>query len=207
MSKAARMLVIALAGTCACGASFAGGPLLIDHRYRYDNSGIWKDSYQDAVVAGVLGAAVGGALWEGGDNRLGRTLWQSMDAMAFSTVTTEVAKYAFSRERPRDSADSGAFFKGHGNDSFPSLHVAAMSAVVTPVVLEYGREYPEVYGLEALIAYEIIGRVKTQDHWQSDVLVGWLIGAGYGWYAHGREQPLILEALPNGFYVGFKKAF
>ncbi|HEV8018196.1 MAG TPA: hypothetical protein VGP32_06540, partial [Steroidobacteraceae bacterium] len=75
-------IVLLLAGAPACLAG--GGPFGIDHEWNYDDSGIWKRSYQEALEYGLLGGEVIGAVWEGGETRFGRTLWQSIDASAFS---------------------------------------------------------------------------------------------------------------------------
>ncbi|MGH8455658.1 MAG: phosphatase PAP2 family protein [Stenotrophobium sp.] len=185
----------------------AGGPLGIDHRLNYDNSGIWKRSYQLDLETGAIAAVVAGSLWEGGDTRLGRTFWQSLDSLALSSITAQGLKLAFSRERPAQTDDPNAFFKGHGNESFPSGEVTVIASAVTPFVLEYGPEHPAVYGLEALVAYDMVARLKVQGHWQSDVLAGAAIGTAFGYYAHGREQPLILGYMPHGIFIGLKEQF
>jgi hypothetical protein len=100
----------------------------LDHRIGYDNSGIWSLTSQRAVLGALLVAEAGGALWEGGETRLGRTLWQSMDAAVLSGVSAYALKYAFSRVRPVDSPDPNLWFKGHGNESFPSGEVTITSA-------------------------------------------------------------------------------
>jgi hypothetical protein len=33
------------------------------------------------------------------------------------------------------------------------------------------------------------------------------LGTGTGYWAHGRDNPLILGVLPHGFYTGLKKEF
>ncbi len=58
-----------------------------------------------------------------------------------------------------------------------------------------------------LFSYDMIARVKVRAHWQSDVLVGAGLGTAFGFYAHGRETPLILSWMPHGVFVGFKKQF
>src|SRR5207237_946861 len=88
-----------------------GGPLGIDHRWNYDNSGIWKRSNQDLLRYGALAADVGLALWEGDGSRLGRSAWQSVDSVALAGVTAEAAKRVFGRERPRDTNDPDQWFK------------------------------------------------------------------------------------------------
>jgi undecaprenyl-diphosphatase len=184
-----------------------GGPFGIDHRVAYDNSGIWKRSIQKDLAAATALGVIGGALWEGGDDRLGKTFWQSLDSTVLSVGSAQVMKFAFSRERPAQTADPNAFFKGSGKQSFPSGEVAEIAGAVTPFVLEYGPDHPAVYGLEGLVLYDMIARVKVRGHWQSDVLVGAGIGTAFGFYAHGRDTPLILGWMPHGIYVGFKKKF
>jgi len=159
------------------------------------------------VLNAVLIADIAGALWEGGESRLGKTYWQSIDSFMIAGASTTAMKYIFTRERPSTTDDPNKFFQGGSNHSFPSGEVAFMSAAVTPFVLEYGKESPAVYLLELLPVYDAIARVKVRAHWQSDVLVGFAVGAGTGYYAHSREQPIILTALPHGFTVGLSKSW
>ena len=53
--------------------------------------------------------------------------------------------------------------------------------------------------------FRSIARMKVQGHWQTDVLAGFALGTGVGYYAHRRDSPLLLEALPHGFMVGLKQ--
>lgn len=207
MSRPSMIFTGAILLLISFGATAAGGPFGIDHRVAYDNSGLWKRSYQTDLAAGAALFVVGGALWEGGDSKFGDTLWRSLDAMVLSAGTTEISKFAFSRERPSQTSDPNQFFKGHGNQSFPSGEVAEISSVVTPFIVAYGDEHPAVYGLALLPIYDAIARVKVRGHWQSDVLVGGAIGVGFGWYAAHRDHPLILSVLPGGFMVGIRKQF
>src|SRR3569623_25818 len=159
---AIRCIALALAGfACATSAQASGGPFGIDHRVHYDDSGIWRRSIQTDLSVGVGVTVLGGALWEGGEDRRGKTLWQSVDSLALTAASTEVMMRTFSRERPSQTDDPNRFFKGHGNQSFTSGEVAEISAAVTPVVLEYGEDHPLVYALELLPAYDMVARVKT----------------------------------------------
>jgi undecaprenyl-diphosphatase len=189
----------------AAPAPAAGGPLGIDHRLNRDERGIWSRSNQlglrNALVAGELALA----LWEGGETRLGRTSWQAIDSSLVAAVATEAGKRAFGRERPYQTDDPNRFF--HGGQSFPSGEVALASSVVTPFVLEYGHDAPAVYLLELLPAYDAVARMKSQAHWQTDVLAAFALGTATGWYAHSRAQPLTLTALPHGFMVGIRRQF
>jgi undecaprenyl-diphosphatase len=178
----------------------------IDHRLSYDNSGIWARSNQNALIGAMLVAEVSGALWEGGESRLGRTLWQSVDATLVGGLASETLKYAFSRKRPIDSSDPNQWFKGHGNESFPSGEVTVTSAIVTPFVLTYGQEHPAVYALELLPLYDSIARMKVRAHWQTDVIAGFALGTTAGYFMQRRgESPLVLSVMPHGIVVGLKK--
>ena len=191
----------------ACGGS--AGPFGIDHEWTYDNSGIWKRSYQQALEYGLIGGEIAGGLWEGGETRFGRTLWQSIDASAASGVAALGLKYAFSRVRPIDSnGDPNLWFKGHGNQSFPSGEVTEVSSIVTPIMLEYGPDHPFTYALELLPVYDALARMKVQAHWQSDVIAGFVLGTATGWLMHNRSgSPFILSVMPHGIYVGIGKRF
>ena len=183
------------------------GPLGIDRNVTFDDSGIYKRHTQLLVQDLTLLTLVGGALWEGGDNRLGKTYWQALDASALGAVSSTALKYVFTRSRPSQSNDPDQWFKGKGHYSFPSGEVTFLSAAVTPFVLEYGNEHPLVYALELLPLYDAIARVKTHGHWQSDVLAGFALGAASGYIAHQQDSPWILRAMPGGVQVGFKKQF
>jgi len=182
-----------------------GGPLGIDHRLSYDNSGIWKRSNQTALEDLMIVGEFAGGLWEGGETRLGKTYWQAIDASLLAGISAQGLKYAFTRPRPSQTDDPNSWSQGSGHYSFPSGEVAAISAIVTPFVLEYGTERPSVYALELLPLYDSIARMKLQAHWQTDVLAGFALGTASGYYAHHRDSPFVLSVMPNAVFVGFKK--
>lgn len=199
-------LLILLLALAPVGQSLAsGGPLGIDHRLHYDNTGIWKRSNQKALVYGSIVGIGAGALALGDGSELGDTFWRSVDAMVISGIGTQGLKYAFGRERPSQTNDPNRFFK-HGQ-SFPSGEVAALSAAVTPFIVRYGDDHPVVYALALLPAYDAVARVKVRGHWQSDVLAGAVIGTGIGIWASRRDSPLIVGWLPGGFSVGYVHHF
>lgn len=186
----------------------AGGGLLgIDHRLHYDNSGVWKRSNQEILIYGTIASVGIGALAFGDNSKLGDTLWRSADALVISSVATTAMKYTFQRERPSQTSNPNLFFQGIHNESFPSGEVSAISAAVTPFIVNYGDEHPAVYALALLPAYDAVARMKTRGHWQSDVLVGAAIGTGVGiWTAH-RKSSLLVGWLPGGFSVGYVHHF
>jgi hypothetical protein len=200
---AAAFLLIGTAPACRAG---------IDHELPYDDTGIWKRSHQEFVEYGLIAAEVGGALWEGGESRLGRTFWTSIDSTVSAGLVSQLMKVTFTRVRPRDSGhypgDPNLWFQGHGNESFPSGEVTIVTSIVTPFVLEYGHEYPAVYALELLPVYDAIGRMKQQAHWQTDVLASFALGTGAAWLIHrSPNSPFILKVMPHAIYVGIGKSF
>lgn len=188
-------------------ASAGGGPLGIDHRVSYDDGGIWKRTNQTAMVGLMVVGGLAGAVWEGGETRLGKTLWQSVDSSALAGISAEALKHAFTRARPRETDDPKQWFQGGSHYSFPSGEVATVTAIVTPFVLEYREDYPAVYALTVLPIYDAIARVKVQAHWQTDVLAGIALGGLTGYYAHKRDSPFILGVLPHGVTIGLRKQF
>ncbi len=200
------LLVIACAG--APRAEAGGGLFGLDHYVTLDDSGIWKRRNQLLLLDGMLATEAGIALWRGGDDRLGHTAWQSIDATLVGGVASEVLKRTFTRERPNETNDPNQWFQGSGHNSFPSGEATITSAIVTPFILEYGHDHPGVYALALLPAYDAVARVKVHGHWQSDVLAGLALGTAAGWFAHERTRtPLVLGMLPHGFYVGFRHSF
>ena len=190
--------------TVSASATAGGGPLGIDHRLQYDNSGIWKRSNQKILVGATAVTVFGGALLLGDNDDFGDTLWRSVDSVVLASATTDVLKLGFRRQRPSETDDPDKFFSsGKKNNSFPSGEVTLISAAVTPFIVRYGEDHPMVYALALLPAYDMVARMKTRGHWQTDVLAGAAIGTGFGIWASRRNSPFILSVLPGGFKVGF----
>ena len=194
------LLLLALAAP----GCFAGG---IDHVVAFDQDGIWKRSNQQALVYGLVGGEIVGALWLGGEDRLGRTFWQAIDSSALGAVTAEAMKHVFTRSRPEQTSDPHEWFQGSGHYSFPSGEVTTVTSIVAPFMFEYGRDHPAVYALALLPAYDAVARVKSQAHWQTDVLASVALGTATAYLAHEREHPFILGVLPHGFMVGIRAQF
>jgi undecaprenyl-diphosphatase len=180
----------------------AGG---FDHEVAYDNSGIWNRNVQLALEYSVIATELGGALWLGNDNELGHTFWQTLDASAISAVAAQGMKYAFGRQRPSAGKGPNQWFSG--GDSFPSGEVTLQASFVTPFIVNYARRDPWVWSLELLPLYDSIARVKSQAHWQTDVLAGWALGTTVGYLSTRWQTPLFVQILPRGFTVGFSKRF
>jgi membrane-associated phospholipid phosphatase len=194
-------VILAIPDAWSCGWS------VIDHRWDYDASGMWAPNVYRGILGFLTVAQVGGALWEGSETALGKTMWQGIDAQLIGVVASEGMKRVFTRERPAQTDDPCNWFSGGSNHSFPSGEATTAAALVTPYVLEYGRDHPSTYALLLLPLYVGVGRIQNQAHWQSDVLGGWVLGALAGWYAHNRETPLLIEILPDGVGIGLKTLF
>jgi len=205
--RTTRLALLLLASALSAPAFASDGPLGIDHRLHYDNSGIWKRSNQTALMYGTIITVAGGALAFGDQDKLGDTFWRSVDAMVISGIGAQALKFTFQRERPSQTSDPNRFFEGVHAQSFPSGEVTAITAAVTPFIVNYGHDHPAVYALALLPAYDAVARMKTRGHWQSDVLAGAALGAGVGIWAAHRNSPLIVGWLPGGFQVGFVHHF
>ena len=199
---AAYGLLIALA--LAARVSIAGG---IDHVVTRDESGIWSRGVQQGLIYTLIGGEIAGALWLGGEDRLGKTFWQAIDSSALGAISSEAMKHIFTRARPDQTDDPNKWFQGTGHYSFPSGEVTAVTAIVTPFMFEYGHDHPAVYALGLLPAYDAIARVKSQAHWQTDVLASIALGSLTGYLAHKRDTPFILGLLPHGMMVGLHAKF
>ncbi len=184
------------------------GPFGIDYRLKIqDKNGIFSRSNQLGLEFGTVAFEAAGALFLGNHKGLGHTFWQAADASVFAGAAAQVLKFAFSRARPYQNRGPNAFFAGHGDQSFPSGEVTLQASFVTPFILHYRHRYPWIWAAELLPIYDAYGRMKSQGHWQSDVLAGWVLGTAFGYWASQRKVPLLVEILPKGLSVGFVKRF
>jgi undecaprenyl-diphosphatase len=156
---------LALAALLQAAPALASGPFGIDHRVNEDNSGVWRRNNQKTLLGVMVVGGLAVGFWEGGETWLGKTTWQAVDATVFSVASTTIMKRVFTRERPSETDNPNKFFQGGSHTSFPSGEVAAMSAIVTPFVLEYRHESPGVYALELFPLYDVVERVKARGHW------------------------------------------
>lgn len=189
----------------AVGAQAADGPLGIDHRMNKDDEGgLWSREAQRVIFFGLIGASVGGALLEGTETRFGLTLWRAAEAGALALGGAEALKRTFTRRRPSQGNDPDAWFERSGYQSFPSAEAALATAIVTPLILEYARDQPAVWALAAIPTYVGIARLKSQAHWQTDVLASVALGITSGYLASQPYRPLTLSPMRDGVFVGFR---
>jgi membrane-associated phospholipid phosphatase len=202
-----RFFVLVLALTAFGSEAQNCGWSHVDHLVSYDASGIWNPNVYRGIVGALTVAEIGGAVWEGSETRFGKTMWQGIDSEIIAGITATAGKYIFTRARPSTADNPCLWFQRGSNYSFPSGEASVAAALVTPYVLEYGGVYPATYALLLLPLYVGAGRLKNQAHWQTDVLAGWAVGGVSGWYAHSRDVPIMIQLLPHGFTVGYKKDF
>ncbi len=179
----------------------------VDHVVPYNASGMWNPTVYRSIVGGLTVAQIGGAIWDGSETRLGKTMWQGIDAELIGGASAAVGKYVFTRARPNEGGNPCLWFQGGSNYSFPSGEASVAAALVTPYILEYGSEQPAVYALMLLPLYVGAGRSKNQDHWQTDVVAGWVVGGLSGWLSHSLETPIMIQLLPHGVALGLKMHF
>lgn len=92
-------------------------------------------------------------------------LWQFTESFSTTMGTTIATKYAVQRERPNGSTRS-----------FPSGHTATTFSAATFLQQRYGAWYGiPAYSLATLTGFS---RVKSHQHWTSDVIAGAAIAVG-----------------------------
>ena len=207
MGKIKQIIVRAILLLSISFAAQAGGPLGIDHQLTRADTGIWSRNNQLFLQYSSAIIVIGESLWLGSDTRLGKTFWKSTDSMIMTAVGSAATKEVFRRERPNKSNDPNAWFKSSSDKSFPSGEVAHITAIVTPFIAEYKNDNPFVWSLAVLPIYDGIARMKSQAHWQTDVLAGAALGAGIGLYNSSRDTPFSVAVLPNAITIGFNKKF
>ncbi len=199
---------LALLCVFAWGSALAaGGPLGIDHELPLDDSGVWARKYQTGLEVGVIAVEVGGALWLGNDDALGHAFWQTLDSTAISGIAAQALKYTFGRARPIQGGDPNRWFRGRGYQSFPSGEVTLQASFVTPLILDFASSDPWIWSLELLPLYDSVARLKSRAHWQTDVIAGWMLGSGVGYWTTTFKTPLTVQVLPGGLSIGISKRF
>lgn len=202
-----RAALVALLAGIVFPHAWAQGIFKLDSFDEREDKGIFSRPNQKRLDNLAIMGVIGLSLFEGTETRLGRASWQAFDAGITAAATTEVMKRVFSRPRPAQNPDPSVWFAGTGNRSFPSGEVAMMAAFTTPYILAYKDEYPAVWALAALPVYMGKARMASQAHWLTDVLAGGAVGAGMGYLAAHRENPLLLSVTGRSVFVGLHYRF
>jgi len=138
-----------------------------------------QQHYRTIATDGAFAlAGVGGglAVWSAfsHNEHQRETGFLSGEAAIDSLVVVEALKYGFQRERPYEGNGAGHFLSG--GTSFPSEHSAAVWSIAGIIAHEYPGRLPRLfaYGLATAVS---LARIRSRDHFPSDVLVG--SGMGY----------------------------
>jgi membrane-associated phospholipid phosphatase len=178
-----------------------------DHELSYDKAGLLSQNLQTGLEVGVIAVEMTGALWLGNDDPLGHTFWQTVDSSSVAGISSTVLKYAFSRARPYQGNNPNLWFQGSCCKSFPSGEVTLQASFVTPFIVDYSKQHPWIWALEILPAWDGYARLRSRAHWQTDVIAGWALGTGVGYWSTTRAMPISVQILPGGLSVGFSKRF
>jgi membrane-associated phospholipid phosphatase len=120
-------------------------------------------------------AAGTGVLWWGmaGEGPT-ETAWTAIKSGALTLAADAILTRAVNRARPEAElgiAHFGATGKGASNSGFPSTHMGAAFALVTPFAQQYDASW-----LYAVAGATGFGRVQERKHFVSDVVAGSLLG-------------------------------
>lgn len=148
------------------------GPLAAPGRW-YDRVGPDRFALGTAGLLAAGGLALRRRAWT-------RTSVRVVEALVYTKLVTGLAKSALNRSRPYVggdplAADPGRFSGTHSKLSMPSGHTARAFAVASVLAHQSERWYVSVpaYGLAGSVALE---RVRSGDHWLTDVMVGGALG-------------------------------
>lgn len=153
-------------------AAEATGPLAGPGRW-FDQVGPDRMAYSTAGLLAVSGVALG-------RRDLTRTSVRVIEALVLTKAVTGFAKGLFNRSRPFAghgplTADIGEFEGEHTKLSMPSGHTARAFALASVLSHQADRWYVSTlaYGGAASVGLE---RVRSGDHWLTDVIVGGTLG-------------------------------
>jgi membrane-associated phospholipid phosphatase len=148
------------------------GPLAAPGRW-YDRVGPDRFALGTAGLLAAGGLAMQRRSWT-------RTSVRVVEALVYTKLVTGLAKSVINRSRPFVgggplAADPGGFSGAHGKLSMPSGHTARAFAVASVLAHRADRWYVSVpaYGLAASVGME---RVRSGDHWLTDIMVGGTLG-------------------------------
>jgi membrane-associated phospholipid phosphatase len=142
----------------------------------------------DAGVGALIGGA--GGMWLLGhvshNEHWSETGFLAGEAALNSLVAVEAFKYSLRRERPYQGDGTGPFFQS-GGTSFPSEHAAAAWSVAGVIAHEYPSPFVKImtYGLASLVDYS---RIRSRQHFPSDVFVGSMMGNLIGQNIYSRNH-------------------
>ena len=126
---------------------------------------------------------------------LTRTAVRTLEAIVYTDLANGLVKSVLNRTRPYAGAEPdafagapGTFTSAHTQLAFPSGHAARVFALASVLSHQADRWYVSVplYASASSVALE---RVRSGDHWLTDVMVGSAIGYAVGRAVTGRSEP------------------
>lgn len=138
-------------------------------------------------VAGLVGAGAGLYLlsFPSHNDHWRETGFLAGESALNSLVVVEALKYSARRERPYQGDGSGSF--SSGGTSFPSEHAAAAWSIAGVLAHEYPGTLPKLfaYGMASAVSFS---RVRSRQHFPSDVVVGSALGYLIGQSVYSRHH-------------------
>lgn len=124
-----------------------------------------------------------------------------MESLAFSGTITVGLRFVFDRERPYVTDDPYKFdwfkVKSLDTQSFPSGHTAVAFATGTILAEKIGTWWSRIifYGAAALTGYS---KIRTNQHWFSDVVFGAMLGFGSSWFVLKQDADRKIQSKKEG---------
>jgi membrane-associated phospholipid phosphatase len=161
--------------------------------------------YQAAFAAGLY---LTGLFTRSDDVR--ETARMIMQSLTYSGTITIGLRYLFDRERPYVTDDPYKFnwfkIKSLDTQSFPSGHTAVAFATSTILAEKIGTWWSRVifYGAAAVTGYS---KIRTNEHWLSDVVFGAMLGFGSSWFVLKQDADRKIQNKKGGGRDGGRFSF
>jgi membrane-associated phospholipid phosphatase len=196
-------------------AAATGGMMFLDEKIREewgvagreDYNGDWWDvptfygSIAGAAATGVAVYTLGFVTTEPEVRLTGRL---AIQALISGAIAETAVKFIAGRARPYTEEGPHSFLwfeTADDHHSFPSGHTMAAFALSTVFAERIGTTWSRI-GFYSLATLTGLSRIKNDQHWASDVVLGAAIGFSAGWEAlRGEEEGAVgsgFELLPSG---------
>ena len=149
-----------------------------------------------AVSSTLLLASTGGAFFLGAEDRFGKSFRHRQGTASAAEETKHTTHLASIRWRALET--------GNVDHHPPNRQTSDTAALVTPFILSYKDNYPAVWLLASLPAYEMATQMKGSTQRPKDVLTGAVLGGMKGYYEH-KDGSWVFRLRPRGVFVGYRK--
>ncbi len=141
---------------------------------KHQGGGWDKLGKASSAIPLALAAGTGVLWWGMAGEGASETAWTAIKSGALTLAADAVLTRAVNRSRPDANLGAthfGPLGKGSTNSGFPSTHMGAAFALVTPFAQDY--DAPWLYAIAGATAF---GRLQERQHFVSDVVAGSLLG-------------------------------